>query len=109
MGPQWHRIMRVLLRAREQGGSYTGPLFKLPSYIEKEFMLTRKFQGAWTGNRTRAVELRGKDESTNEGSTRGATNEFRPNNFCSQEYNYVLQRKMCAGFFSTSLVKRGMI
>src|SRR5277367_5106638 len=27
----WHRKMRVLLREREQGGSYTGPLFKLPS------------------------------------------------------------------------------
>src|SRR5277367_4840494 len=27
----WHRIMRVLLRAREQGGSYARPLFNHPS------------------------------------------------------------------------------
>ena len=27
----WHRIMRVLWRAREQGGSYTRPLFNHPS------------------------------------------------------------------------------
>src|SRR5277367_464262 len=31
MGPQGDGTIKVLLRAREQGGSYTGPLFKLPS------------------------------------------------------------------------------
>src|SRR5258706_576636 len=33
-----------------------------PSF--KEFLHTRKFQGVRTGNRTRAVKLRSKDEST---------------------------------------------